>query len=92
MKIESFISEKINPKGSNVIKMSRINIRQNILLGYFYFDMCREYLETFTKLVNSFLHVHSLQSYRVMQLTTAHAHSFASSFNAASCAKIKIDV
>ena len=38
MKIESFIYEKINPKESNVIKMSRYNIRPNTLLGYFYFD------------------------------------------------------
>ena len=47
----------------------------------------REYLKTFTTLVNTSFHVRSVQFYRVKELTTAHSHFFACSFKAASCAK-----
>ena len=52
----------------------------------------REYLDTFTKVVNNFLHVHSVQIHRNLELNTVHAHSIESQVNAASCAKIKTDV
>ena len=37
------------------------------------------------------MHGYGVQLYRAIELTTAHAHSFANPVNAASCAKIKKD-